>query len=114
MVQEDKSSVHLLLNPLSAPTFHQEPRHGLQYLLAHDQEPWEIEAAVQKLISIEFRQTGLTRSMPTQRNKCSVPDCTTAAVSKGLRVRHRGGTRCSEPGCNKRTKRFSKCYIHGT
>ncbi|KAH9069015.1 hypothetical protein Ae201684P_004712 [Aphanomyces euteiches] len=112
-MQEDKTSVHFLLNPEAVMPIYPEPRHGLQHLLSHDQGPWEIESAVQELISIEFQQNCLAKPIPTHRNKCSIHDCTTAAVSKGLCVRHGGGTRCSEPGCSKRTKRFRKCYIHG-
>ncbi|CAK4100079.1 unnamed protein product [Aphanomyces euteiches] len=115
----DKLSVHFLLNPVARPPRYQPPRHGLRHLLSsmneqQQQSPWEIESAVQELISMEFHHTLMTKPLPaTHRSKCSMPDCTTAAVSKGLCVRHGGGTRCSEPGCSKRTKRFRKCYIHG-
>ncbi|ETW03964.1 hypothetical protein H310_04371 [Aphanomyces invadans] len=79
-------------------------------------DPWKLESAVQELISVEFRHVCRTKPMATSqphRHKCTVSGCTTASVSKGLCVRHGGGTRCLEPGCTKRTKRFQRCYMHG-
>ncbi|ETV66726.1 hypothetical protein H257_16826 [Aphanomyces astaci] len=85
-------------------------------LLGPHPQSWKLETAVQELISVEFRHTCLTQptaaSQP-QRHQCKILGCTTASVSKGLCVRHGGGTRCAEPGCTKRTKRFQRCYMHG-
>ncbi|OQR95947.1 hypothetical protein THRCLA_22044, partial [Thraustotheca clavata] len=93
-----KSSIDYLLNPTLSVLFPQEA---------------SIQTVVQTLIEEEFQYTQRNKPVSVHRNKCSVADCLTAAVSKGLCVRHGGGTRCSEAGCNKRTKRHNRCYLHG-
>ncbi|KAF0698609.1 Aste57867_10766 [Aphanomyces stellatus] len=123
MAAANKSRVAFLLNParqqsvhpLSSPPQPRSRRPALPPLLDETQHPpnWKIESAVQELISIEFEQSCLAGPLPALRSQCQVEGCATAAVSKGLCVRHGGGTRCSEPGCTKRTKRFRRCYMHG-
>ncbi|POM75713.1 LOW QUALITY PROTEIN: Hypothetical protein PHPALM_7146 [Phytophthora palmivora] len=44
---------------------------------------------------------------------CQVEDCKNLAVSRGLCVRHGGGSKCTEPGCNKRAKLYQRCFQHG-
>jgi hypothetical protein len=44
---------------------------------------------------------------------CQVADCKNLAVSRGLCVRHGGGSKCTEPGCNKRAKLYQRCFQHG-
>ncbi|KAF0698610.1 Aste57867_10767 [Aphanomyces stellatus] len=83
--------------------------------------PWKKESSVQDLVSFECVHEMIPSSIidrispapQTHRSLCQVDGCATAAVSKGRCVRHGGGTRCVEPGCNKRTKRFRRCFLHG-
>ncbi|KAF0698608.1 Aste57867_10765 [Aphanomyces stellatus] len=98
----NKTSVDFIMNPEMPPSPH-----------AAAAASWHVASVVQDLIEKEFQHTCLTKPMPAQRNKCSIDGCPTAAVSKGLCVRHGGGTRCSVVGCTKRTKRFNRCYLHG-
>ncbi|GMF36029.1 unnamed protein product [Phytophthora fragariaefolia] len=49
----------------------------------------------------------------THTPPCQVTDCKNLAVSRGLCVRHGGGSKCTEPGCNKRAKLYQRCFQHG-
>ncbi|ETV66725.1 hypothetical protein, variant [Aphanomyces astaci] len=101
-----KSSVDFILNP-----FHEQSQGevigSLEYLLG-GRRPAQLE-----LVEPSQSPCLAVPTSVTHRNKCSVEECTTAAVSKGRCVRHGGGTRCSVAGCTKRTKRFNRCYLHG-
>jgi hypothetical protein len=48
-----------------------------------------------------------------RKTHCQVEDCKNLAVSRGLCVRHGGGSKCTEPGCNKRAKLYKRCFQHG-
>ncbi|KAF0698614.1 Aste57867_10771 [Aphanomyces stellatus] len=113
MSDTNKSRVSFLLNPSLLPLPCHTPTSSFRIANLLNQplpSTWKIESGVQDLISVEFHESGGLASI---RSQCHVEGCTTAAVSKGLCVRHGGGTRCTEPGCNKRTKRFRRCYLHG-
>ena len=53
-----------------------------------------------------------TRKKKTQR-KCSAPDCTNNAKSKGLCKRHGGGMRCRVDGCTTSARPGGLCIAHG-
>ncbi|GMF21634.1 unnamed protein product [Phytophthora lilii] len=53
------------------------------------------------------------RPRKTHTPPCQVEDCKNLAVSRGLCVRHGGGSKCTEPGCNKRAKLYQRCFQHG-
>ncbi|KAG7382328.1 hypothetical protein PHYBOEH_010534 [Phytophthora boehmeriae] len=46
-------------------------------------------------------------------NLCRVEDCMNIVISRGCCVRHGGGSKCIEAGCNKRAKLYQRCYQHG-
>ena len=48
-----------------------------------------------------------------KRKECERDGCTTPAKSRGLCGKHGGGTRCTEPDCDKAAVKGGKCSGHG-
>ncbi|KAK1942975.1 putative WRKY transcription factor 19 [Phytophthora citrophthora] len=49
----------------------------------------------------------------TNAPPCQIEDCKNLAVSRGLCVRHGGGSKCTFQGCIKRAKLNQRCFQHG-
>ncbi|EGZ18685.1 hypothetical protein PHYSODRAFT_407487, partial [Phytophthora sojae] len=54
-----------------------------------------------------------SRPRKTHTPPCQIEGCKNLSVSRGLCVRHGGGSKCTEPGCNTRAKLYQRCFQHG-
>ncbi|KAE8991053.1 hypothetical protein PR003_g22463 [Phytophthora rubi] len=64
-------------------------------------------------LSFTFESESKPKTRKTHAPPCQVEDCKNLSVSRGLCVRHGGGSKCTEPGCNKRAKLCQRCFQHG-
>lgn len=57
--------------------------------------------------------TSTPKVRKTNAPPCEIEDCKNLAVSRGLCVRHGGGSKCTFQGCIKRAKLNQRCFQHG-
>jgi hypothetical protein len=67
----------------------------------------------EEFLSPAFETNEKPQARKMRAPPCQVEDCKNLAVSRGLCVRHGGGSKCTEPGCSKRAKLNQRCFQHG-